>query len=228
MQTPKEPRKRKKTDRAIESELQKAPPRRRIDPGTAIETLEVLPAVSPPRKRAKDTTLDEGFHDGEEDLSPIIPGSSPEPTPAASSIPSPLSLRVMHKDMPPPPLPVSQITVETPVVPRSPSLFETLQPLDPTGSPASTQQKPRVRWTEIMEEILLQTLEEIVKRGKTSDGFKKEHWREVAVKVHDVYQGPAQLDWERVKSKFEDKYRSLWRKWQDHSAGLSGWTENED
>jgi hypothetical protein len=80
-----------------------------------------------------------------------------------------------------------------------------------------------------MEETLLQALEEIVKRGKTADGFKKEHWREVAEKVRAVYQGPAELDWERVKSKFEDKYRPLWGKWADFLAsGLSGWVENEE
>ena len=79
-----------------------------------------------------------------------------------------------------------------------------------------------------MEESLLQALEEIVKRGKTADGFKKEHWREVAEKVRTVYQGPAELDWERAKSKFEDKYRPLWGKWQDHCSGLSGWNINEE
>jgi hypothetical protein len=79
-----------------------------------------------------------------------------------------------------------------------------------------------------MEQVLLDALEAIAKKGKTSDGFKKEHWMEVARNVREVYRGPADLDWERAKSKFEDKYRPLWAKWQDHCSGLSGWTENEE
>jgi hypothetical protein len=78
-----------------------------------------------------------------------------------------------------------------------------------------------------MEQVLLDTLEAIAK-GKTSDGFKKEHWVEAARKVREIYHGSADLDWERAKSKFEDKYRPLWAKWQDHCSGLSGWTENEE
>jgi hypothetical protein len=45
-----------------------------------------------------------------------------------------------------------------------------------------------------MEETLLQALVEIIKRGKTADGFKKEHWCEVAEKVRTLYHGPAELD----------------------------------
>jgi len=78
-----------------------------------------------------------------------------------------------------------------------------------------------------MEQALLDALE-VIAKGKTSDGFKKEHWVEVARKVREVYHGLADLDWERAKSKFEDKYRPLWAKWQDHCSGLSGWTENEE
>ncbi len=65
-------------------------------------------------------------------------------------------------------------------------------------------------------------------KGKTSDSFKKEHQVEVAQKVREVYRGPADLDQERVKLKFEDKYRPLWGKQQDYCSGLSGWTENEE
>ena len=78
-----------------------------------------------------------------------------------------------------------------------------------------------------MENALLEALKVIVLKGKSSDSFKKEHWVEVAVKVREVYQGLATISWERPKSKFEDKYRGLWGKWQDHCSGLSGWAENE-
>ena len=81
--------------------------------------------------------------------------------------------------------------------------------------------KLRVRWTDIMEQVLLAALRVIVLRGKSFDCFKRAHWVEAAGKVKQVYEGPADLDWKRAKSKFEDKYRPLWRKWKDHCAGLS-------
>ena len=78
-----------------------------------------------------------------------------------------------------------------------------------------------------MEQVLLDALKAITK-WKTSNGFKKEHQVEVAQKVREVYYGLADLDQERAKSKFEDKYHPLWAKWQDHYLGLSGQTENEE
>ena len=44
-----------------------------------------------------------------------------------------------------------------------------------------------------MEQVLLNALKAITK-WKTSDGFKKEHWVEVARKVREVYRGLVDLD----------------------------------
>ena len=98
--------------------------------------------------------------------------------------------------------------------------------LNSTPAPSA---KHRVRWTDPMEQVLLAALRVIVlSKGESFDCFKRPHWMEAAGKVKRVYDGPADLNWKRAKSKFEDKYRPLWRKWQDHCASLSGWTENEE
>ena len=139
----------------------------------------------------------------------ILTSMEPSPTPQPSPQLNPMPVRSQRED-----------SADT--IPNPPPLPRT----DPSKLLVK-QTKPRVRWNETMEQALLDALEAIAKRGKNSDGFKKEHWVEVAQKVREVYRGPADLDWERAKSKFEDKFRSLWGKWQDHCSGLSGWTENE-
>ena len=99
-----------------------------------------------------------------------------------------------------------------------------------TPAPGATQggKPPRVKWTDMMEEVLLQALEEIVKRGKTADGFKAEHWNEVAEKVRKVYTGKAMVIGKNCKSKYEI-FRKSWSLWQDYlGSGLSGWEENEE
>jgi hypothetical protein len=189
---------------AIESEQQKTPP-------LVVGVPDAAEASSPPPKRTK-ASIDE-----EADISTGV--AEPE----ATLVTSPLPIR---STMPPPPLPNHLLDPKL----RSPSSSKTPGMPGPCGSATTAPgRRPRVKWTEIMEETLLQALEEVVKRGRTADGFKKEHWREVAEEVRAVYHGPAELDWERAKSKFEDKYRPLWGKWTDFLAsGLSGWTENEE
>lgn len=96
------------------------------------------------------------------------------------------------------------------------------------SSPQAAKAKSRLKWTEQMEEALLNALVTIVQRGKTADGFKKEHFVAAANAVRPLYRGAATVDWSKAKSKFEDKYRSIWGKWTAHRGnGLSGWTEDE-
>ncbi|OXV07261.1 hypothetical protein Egran_04974 [Elaphomyces granulatus] len=171
------------------------------------------------------------------------------PSPEASAPQSPLQQRVVNFQTPSGTLsssitnatgggyiqsPANPNPIDSETMTNSPAIQPSDFPLQSTlnSNQSMTPAPPaklRVRWTDIMEQVLLAALRVIVLRGKSSfDCFKRAHWVEAAGKVKEVYEGPADLDWKRAKSKFEDKYRPLWRKWKDHCASLSGWTENEE
>lgn len=147
--------------------------------------------------------------------------------------------------MPPPPqlpgssdIPASKEQTPAPQLAIRPPLTSALDRVRASETPALDRDRsitpggskaPRVKWTTVAETVLLEALEAIVKRGKTSDGFKRDHWGEVATKVMRVYGGRGIINWEKAKSKYEDKYRPLWGRWQEHlNNGLSGWQDNEE
>ena len=108
------------------------------------------------------------------------------------------------------------------------------KPKDIDDDTPATIEKPkgRIRWEPRMERELVLGAYKLAKDGKTADNrsFKEADWKNVATRVRPVYYGPYALDWKNCKSKWEDKFKALWRLWLEHAAveKLSGWGVNEE
>ena len=195
-------RTRKRTQKAQESDLQKTPPRGSSRPARpeASSPLKKRPRTTKGKKEAQPInppTPDDGVDVSGGNGGPAEPaepaeysGDDPEdPIPVVDdeedllviTVPSPLPVR---------PAVNSGATRKVPVNLADPILRSSATP-NSFGTPAPSfkvrdsatpalgvapgGKPPRVKWTETMEEVLLQALEEIVKRGKTADSFKAEH-----------------------------------------------------
>ena len=235
-------RKRAKTARAIESEQQEQQQRAKkskkkggdADPGVKEpqEPQEEL-CVQTPAEEPMEEPAEEPIEERAKELSPslvVLDKPHPSQSPATTIMPPPRPRAIdlvmrspsSSSSPAPPPKPASVGGGLLTSLTSSPSASRG------SATPGATT-KIRIRWTTEMEDTLLDALVEVVKRGKTSDGFKKVHWVEAADKVRPLYSGRGDLSWDRVKSKFDDKFRPVWGKWKEHVvAAGSGWTSEED